>query len=494
MAEVHEHTGWMQQLVRNGAGFPRSTLGNVFIVLESDAQLAKLFAFDLVRARSVLMRAPPWEAEAKIGRDVGDHDVVCCTRFLEDKFGLITDVGIVGRAVEATARKNQHDPLRDYLCGLEHDGKKRLDRWAVDLLGVADTPFARDAGVRFLIAAVARALRPGCQVDSALVLEGAQGCGKSSAVRILSRGFFSDDIPDLSNGKESAVSLSGAWFVELAELEGLKRADIAKTKAFITRRFDRFRPPYGKHVEEFPRRCVFVATTNESSYLLDETGNRRFWPLTCGAVKLDALERNADQLWAEAVAAFNAGTHWHLDVSVQAEAREQQDDRVENDPWHAQVAEMVNGRDYATTRDVLRTVAIHAGLQTRTHSMRAASLLRRLGFTRRRLVRIDGVREHRYYRPDALSLPGTTVTTSYDGGDTQVDQGAMPLPSPSPPPDSREMKGEKEESRARTGFGGVGGVVGDSTQPLADSSGTITTHDTTSDVDPLVDDLWGTKR
>jgi len=166
------------------------------------------------------------------------------------------------------------------------------------------------------------------------VLEGPQGARKSTALKILAgEDWFTDELPDLGS-KDAAMHMQGVWIIEIAELDAIGKAEVSRIKAFLTRTTDRFRPPYGRYTIEVPRQCVFAGTVNPDTYLRDETGNRRFWPVRCGTIDIDALARDRDQLWAEAVARFRGGAIWWLDTpALVAAAKAEQDKRYQTDAW-----------------------------------------------------------------------------------------------------------------------------------------------------------------
>ena len=244
-------------------------------------------------------------------------------------------------------------PVRDYLNALNWDGTLRLDTWLTTYLGVEDSQYSRAIGSRFLISAVARVLSPGCQVDHVLILEGPQGILKSSALQSLADPCFTDRISKLG-GKDSAMEVAGVWLIEMSELDALTKATNSTIKSFVTRRHDRFRPPYGKYLVDHPRGCVFTGTINlTGGYLKDPTGARRFWPVTCGVINLKALDRERDQLWAEAVVRFRAGAHWWLTPELQALATVEQTARFEVDAWTETVSNWLVGRNDVSVGEVL---------------------------------------------------------------------------------------------------------------------------------------------
>jgi len=218
---------------------------------------------------------------------------------------------------------------------------------------VEDNAYARAVGARWLISAVARIYQPGAKADCCLILEGPQGIRKSTALRTLAGEYFTDELADL-NSKDAALQTRGVWIIELSELDTLARSEIAVIKAFMSRTSDRFRPPYGKRLIESPRQCVFAGTVNHHDYLKDDSGGRRFWPVQCGRIDVGQLERDRDQLWAEARAKYIGGALWWLETAELVEAAEQeQTERYEEDPWTEVIAEWAEVRETVALSEIL---------------------------------------------------------------------------------------------------------------------------------------------
>jgi predicted P-loop ATPase len=237
-----------------------------------------------------------------------------------------------------------------------------------------------------------------------LVLEGPQGKQKSEALRTLVKdeGWFTDRLSHVAS-KDAALEIAGVQIVEIAEMDALTRATSSAIKSFITRRHDRFRPPYGKHLTTLPRQCVFAGTINPPAegYLKDPTGARRLWPVAChGMIDLAGLEKVRDRLWAEAVHRFKAGEPWWLETpELEALATAEQEARFVVDNWEAPIAEWLGDRTDVSVGEVLKNVF---GLAKEQHSPSAQTrvariLAHRLGFKKHR-PRVRGDRENRYWR------------------------------------------------------------------------------------------------
>lgn len=277
--------------------------------------------------------------------------VHCLNLWLRRVWGLQLPAEKIREGVYTVARRDSRNPLRDYLEDLKWDGVKRIDTWLSTYLGVEATPYTSSVGRKWLISAVARALRPGTKVDTLIVLEGPQGEGKSTALRVLAGNpeWFSDT-PIQIGEKDAYVSIRGKWIYELAELASLRKADLDKMKAFFSAPTDSYRPPYGREQVTVPRTCVFAGTVNLGEYLNDPTGARRFWPVRIGTIDIESLRNDRDQLWAEAAAVFvdwvkrgepQSDCLWWPSASERGAFEREQDERAQRHPWSEPVAKWV---------------------------------------------------------------------------------------------------------------------------------------------------------
>jgi putative DNA primase/helicase len=329
---------WGCKLIRTKEGTIKALLANAITALRLAPEWAGVPSFNEFAWRVIQNRPAPW-----IGATTGqwtDNEDRLTADWLQHH-GVHVGVEVAGQAVQTVARDRQFHPVRTYLDSLHWDGQARLARWLATYLGVEDTEYSAAVGLRWTRSAVARIYRPGVKVDCCLILEGPQGGKKSTALKTLAGDWFTDEIADLGS-KDSALQTRGVWVIEIAELDSMTRAEVSRIKAFMSRATDRFRPPYGKQVIESPRQCVFAGSVNHSTYLRDETGGRRFWPVRCGEIDVDALARDRNQLWAEAVSQYRAGEVWWLETrELIQEAEQQQSDRYEEDPWQSLIAAWV---------------------------------------------------------------------------------------------------------------------------------------------------------
>lgn len=363
-----------------------SSTHNMLLHLRHERALAGLFALDERSRHIILTRPAPWSDDAT-PRLLTDSDItglVCLleTRTLRPKFNDAK------RAIQKAAFENPVNPVRDVLTDLVWDGTPRLDHWTADYLGAEDTSFNRQAGAKWLISAVARVLRPGCKVDTMLVLEGPQGARKSSALAalaaVLGPETFSDRLSKL-DGKDAVIELQGQVIVEIAELDAFRNSAVSLIKAFLSRQVDKIRLPWDATVTELKRSCVFAGTVNPggAGWLHDVTGGRRFWPITVTEVDIAGLSAAAPQLWAEAAARYATGEEWWLtDEVVIAEAAKAAMDRTDEDVWAPYIDKHIEGRERVTITEVLEALGMAKDKQGDREQKRVAAHLYRRGFNR----------------------------------------------------------------------------------------------------------------
>jgi predicted P-loop ATPase len=395
---------WTADLILDKHGAVRPVLANLTRFLRWHFSWEGVLLNDEFSARVIIRKPPPWGPEASDTPWVDNHESL--TRIWFQHEGIFASLGDVGRAVQAAALYNSFHPVRDHFDSLSWDDTPRLDTWLVTYLHADDTPYARAVGPRFLISAVARIYEPGCKADHMLVLEGPQGRLKSEALRTLALkdAWFTDRLSHIG-GKDVIMELAGLLLVEIAEMDALKRASSSASKGFLTRRYDRFRPPYGKHTINLLRQCVFAGTINPpvGGYLTDPTGARRFWPVLChGMIDRAGIERDRDQLWAEAIVRFKAGAKCWLETpELEALATAEQKARFKADAWQETVEEWLGERKDTSMAEVLEdALGIAPQEVTRSAEMRVASILTNLGFTQYRPNRRDKRSRRRRYQRD----------------------------------------------------------------------------------------------
>jgi hypothetical protein len=308
--------------------------------------------------------------------------------------------------------QHQFDPINDYLDGLTWDGTKRLDKWLSAYLGAEDTELNNTIGRLALIAAVRRVRQPGCKFDQIIVLEGPEGTGKSTAIEILAgQENFSDQTIIGLDDRQQQEAVRGVWLFEIADLAGMSKADVDRTKAFASRLSDRARPAYGRQRVELPRRCVFFATTNNETYLKSQTGNRRFWPVKTSRIDLDAMRRDRDQMWAEAAHLEARGASLKLPEEMWSEAAAEQDRRRDQDPWDDILADVkgtvfdvseasgIGQEERISTTELLTVhLKLPADRANDVATKRLSYCMARLGWSKA-VFRVEGKQQRGYRRP-----------------------------------------------------------------------------------------------
>jgi putative DNA primase/helicase len=344
-AEGKDDFSWIAKLKKSSTiGAPAKTTNNILIIFENDPLLKGKIAYDEFAERAVVMGAVPWDKT--VGqRQWGDLDDKGIRWYVENTYDIVSP-SKVDDALGLCANNHSFNRVKDYLTKLQWDGIKRLDTLLPDYLGAADTTYTRAVMRKSLAAAVARAMTPGCKYDYMPILAGPQGIGKSTFLRILGLSFYSDSLQTFE-GKEASEMIQGIWINEIGELSGFNRSETNADKQFLSRTEDIYREPFGKRTKAYPRRCVFFGTTNDSEFLKDRTGNRRFWPVDVGIkppVKSvwNNLPLEMDQIWAEAYLYWQLGEKLFLTDEAETQAKMEQEAHSESNAKEGIIREFVN--------------------------------------------------------------------------------------------------------------------------------------------------------
>lgn len=392
--------GW-PEVTREGK--PKAAYRNAILCL---LRLLVEIRYDLFRLRITAEGQPIQQ----FAGDMSDDVLAVLRKAASDKFGFDPGKMHIADAAHTLALENAFHPIRDYLDGLVWDGVVRVPTLLSTYFGAEDNELNRAFAEKTLVAAVRRVRFPGSKHDPMLVLEGAQGTGKSTAIKILAgEDNFSDQAIIALDQKAQGELLQGVWLFEVAELSGIKHTDVSHLKSFLSRDTDRFRAAYARFTASYPRQCVFIGTTNDQAYLKDETGNRRFWPVETNEIDLKGLERDRDQLWAEAAFLEAQGVPTTLPEELWAKAGELQAARIPRDPWldtllEVQGAELVNGEWRITTKALFgeANLNIPPSQQQDYHAKRLGQVMRELGWDGPKAFKINGKTHRGYSRPQDL--------------------------------------------------------------------------------------------
>ena len=302
-AGAEADNSWVEQLEANTRGDYESSANNINLIIQNDKMIKNAFKLNTFDNKRYVVHSLPWRKVdgLELFRDV---DYAGIRNYIECVYGIVSSQK-VDDALSLEFEKKKFHPIIDYIKSASWDGKKRVDTLLIDYFGAADNAYTRAAIRKMLCAAVARVFEPGVKFDLVLILVGDQGTYKSTFVKKLGMDWFSDTFTTVQ-GKESFEQIQGAWIIEIAELSGLKKAEVETIKHYIAKREDSFRPAYGRVVETYKRQCVFFGTTNSKDFLKDPTGNRRFMPIDVHREKVrksvidDLTPEEIHQIWAEA--------------------------------------------------------------------------------------------------------------------------------------------------------------------------------------------------
>jgi len=379
-------TQWKGRLQTTGKGKePIPNLYNTLLALRNDPKWVGSIQFDEMLQCAV---NPPHPIDGK--------KITSIQEWLQENGIKRVGRDTVRDAIELVAHEHCFHPLRERLDQLAStwDHNARLDTWLIRFLGAEDNEYHKEIAFRFPIAMVARVFNPGCKMDYMMVLEGPQGALKSTIIREMALGYFSDALPDLDDDTvRLSMHLRGKWLIELSELASISKTEASLLKAFLTRPEEKYTPKFGRGEVIEPRQCCFVGTINEDTYLKDETGNRRFWPVKCGNIDLDGLRAEWEQVLGEAVAEYKGGTPWWPDRTIEAtHFKPQQDARQWTSALEQRVQDYLDGHYTATGAvtsfksqiSILSVAEECLGLQSRDITVpkqkEIAAILRHLGW------------------------------------------------------------------------------------------------------------------
>lgn len=351
---------------------PRSTLANAVLVLQHDPQFVPAHLwYDEFLDRVLTCDG----ASARQWRDDDDTRVAV---YMQQTIGMATvAVSIVADAVRYVARQRVRHCVREHVYAFTWDGEEHIahaleDFWGVVAAANQPSEYIRAVSFNFFLSMIARIMSPGCQVDTMVIFEGPQGIGKSRALRAIGGAWYMLASESVTS-KDFFQVLSGAWLVEIGEMDSFSRAERERTKLVISTPTDRYRPSYGRHARDFPRQCIFAGTTNHDDYGNDDTGLRRFLPVRCTDIDIAGLTAALPQLFAEALHHWREGRSW-WDVPRAAEA---QSDRQAVDVWTDIVHDYLLNKDDVALADILRdALKIRDADMTRAHELRVGRILK----------------------------------------------------------------------------------------------------------------------
>ena len=331
---------WKKRLQRNKNGVLENNLHNIRLIMENDPYM-KNIVFNQLADGMEIRGAVPWKHPARFWRDADDAQLIC---YIDASYGSFSQRNY-DIAVTKAADDRSYHPIKEYFDGLPvWDEMPRVDTVLIDYLGAQDNAYVRAVTRKALCAAYMRIYHPGIKFDYITVLNGNQGIGKSTLIAKLGMEWFADSLTlsDM-NDKTAAEKLQGYWIHEIGEMAGMRKAELEKVKAFVSRQDDKYRASFGRRVTPHPRQCIFFGTTNsENGYLRDITGNRRFWNVKVtggGRMKpWDLGQETVDQIWAEVIVLSNAGEELFLDHTLEDYARKEQSEAMEQDDREGLVA------------------------------------------------------------------------------------------------------------------------------------------------------------
>lgn len=401
--EINGANGWMSLLDKTENGKVRATNHNITSILKNTALKPPFIFFDEFYSTNFFQSAPPWsKQEINEPTEIKDIDITKAVQWFSTHWSLEVQHAKVIDALDGLAYENKRHPIREHMRALVWDKKPRLDSWLKKYMGANEDPFyLKIVGRKLLIAFVTRIFSPGCKFDQIVILQGGQGAGKSTALRILATDkWFTDKLGDISN-KDALMIMHRHALIEIGELDSMRKSDVESFKLFASTQVDVFRKPYGHLTESYPRQSVMIGTTNKKEFLVDETGNRRFWPVgVADELEIDSLKADRDQLIAEAVAAYDSGEllwfeNWKSAEAIKFKklAEAVQNKFTVSDDWESEVEAVFQKTDHGLNLNGFTMLQLWSQMQgfgsaspgslTMQVSLRVGKILRSMGFDKK---------------------------------------------------------------------------------------------------------------
>lgn len=347
LSKEEQDNSWTSELTVNTKGEYENSANNLNIIFQFDPFLKNTFKLNTFDNKRYVTKTLPWRKIDDV-EPLRDVDYSGVRNYIECIYGIVSSQK-VDDALALEIEKKKFHPIVEYIKSLQWDGTPRVNTLLIDYFGAEDNAYTRAAIRKMLCAAVTRVFHPGTKFDTALILVGPQATYKSTFVKKLGKNWFSDTFTTVQ-GKESFEQIQGAWLVEIAELSGLKKAEVETIKHYISKCEDSFRPAYGRTIETYKRQCVFFGTTNSKDFLRDPTGNRRFLPIDVRPeyatknVAQELTEEEVDQVWAEAYEMYKQGESLYMTGEEDMLAKIEQHKHSEQDERKGIIEEYLNAK------------------------------------------------------------------------------------------------------------------------------------------------------
>lgn len=385
------------KLVTNLKGKPIPNVSNLCLIFKHAPELKDKFWFDVFHVKYY------HSFYGKKQELDHDNDPKKIQVLFQSKYGFHTiSESAIYSAILLSCYENTKNEPKDWMESLQWDQQPRLYEFFEKAMGVKPNEYTTQICMNWFISMVARIYEPGCKVDNMVILEGSQGQNKSEALKIIAGPWYGSSGASIQD-KDFLMTLQGKMLTEIAELDSFNKADTNLIKKILTTSTDTYRPAYGRVAKDYPRQGIFVGTTNDSHYLKDSTGNRRFWPIeTSGSIDLQYIQKNRNMLFAEAVYLYKKGQSWWETPEITAAIQEE---RREFDPWEELIdAYTFKNQIKETTMVNIFQDCLKIDISKMDHRMtkRIAKVLKSLGWVKGNRKRIEGKPVRPWYASEEI--------------------------------------------------------------------------------------------